>query len=76
MKGAWHVALKEQFKHPEAKSVRHVEYKGQLRAEGRRGGHRGDHLVHQHLEPAVLIAAGLLAKKARALGLATKPWVK
>jgi aconitate hydratase len=32
--------------------------------------------VHQHLEPGVLIAAGLLAKKAVAKGLKVKPHIK
>ena len=33
-------------------------------------------IVHQHLQPGVLVAAGLVAKKADELGLKPKPWVK
>jgi aconitate hydratase len=35
-----------------------------LRSRPRRRRDRRDHLVHQHLEPLVLIGAGLLARKA------------
>jgi aconitase A len=37
---------------------------------------RRDHLVHQHVEPGVMVGAGLLARKAVAKGLTVKPWVK
>ena len=37
---------------------------------------RGDHELHEHLEPSVMLAAGLLAKKAVEAGLESKPWVK
>ncbi len=51
---------------------------------GRRGGRarprsrrdRRDHQLHEHLEPSVMIGAGLLAKKAVEKGLERKPWVK
>jgi hypothetical protein len=42
----------------------------------RRGRDRGDHLVHEYVEPAVMLGAGLLAKKAVERGLTRKPWVK
>ncbi len=38
--------------------------------------HRRDHELHEHVEPSVLMAAGLLAKKAVEKGLSSKPWVK
>ncbi len=37
----------------------------------------GDHFhLHEHINPSVLIAAGLVAQKAAAKGLSVKPWVK
>jgi hypothetical protein len=48
--------------------------RGELRA--RIGRHRRDHELHQHVEPSVMLAAGLLARKAAARGLGVKPWVK
>ena len=55
-----------------------VSVKGEpLRRRPRRRGDRGDHLLHQHLEPlACMIGAGLLARNAVERGLKTKPWVK
>ena len=47
-----------------------------LPARPRRRRDRSDHLVHQHVNPMVMVAAGLLAKKAVERGLARKPWVK
>ena len=40
------------------------------------GRHRGDHLVHQHLEPGGHGRAGLLARNAVARGLPRRPSVK
>ena len=42
---------------------------------GRRADRR-HHVVHQHLEPSVLLAAGLLAKKAVEAGLKVAPHIK
>ena len=42
----------------------------------RRCRDRGDHELHEHLEPQVMIAAGLLAKTAVERGISSKPWVK
>ena len=42
----------------------------------RRGGDRGDHLLHQHLQPEVMLGAALLAQNAVEKGLTSKPWVK
>ena len=38
--------------------------------------HRRDHELHEHVEPSVMIGAGLLAKKAVEAGLERMPWVK
>jgi hypothetical protein len=38
--------------------------------------HRRHHQLHQHLGPALLIAAGLVARKARKRGLKVPAWVK
>jgi aconitate hydratase len=37
---------------------------------------RRDHLVHEHVNPSVMLAAGLLARKAAHAASARKPWVK
>jgi aconitate hydratase len=42
----------------------------------RRRRHRRDHELHQHQQPVVMLAAGLVAKKAAERGLKAKPWVK
>jgi aconitate hydratase len=48
-----------------------------LQHRGRRRGDRRDHFSCTNTSnPSVLVAAGLLAKKANELGLKTKPWVK
>ncbi len=47
-----------------------------LRARARLGRDRRDHELHEHLEPQVMLGAGLLAKKAVERGLTRKPWVK
>jgi aconitate hydratase len=49
-------------------SVR-VPSPARLRARPRRRRDRRHHLLHQHLEPVVLIAAGLVARNARRKGL-------
>jgi aconitate hydratase len=41
-----------------------------------RGCDRRDHLLHEHINPSVLVAAGLVAKKAVEKGLNVKPYVK
>ena len=47
-----------------------------VRDRPRRGDHRRDHVLHQHLQPEVMIGAALVAKKAVERGLTRKPWVK
>jgi len=41
-------------------------------ADARRCGHRGDHKLHQHEQSSVMLAAGLLAKKAVERGLTVR----
>jgi aconitate hydratase len=47
-----------------------------VRDQRRHRRHRGDHELHQHLEPVGDGGRGLLAKKAVEKGLDVKPWVK
>ena len=54
--------------------LRHRGSRGDHRP--RRGRDRGDHLLHEHLQPSVMIGGGLVAKKAVERGLTRKPWVK
>ena len=49
---------------------------GELRARPRGRGDRRDHELHQHLQPLVMVGAGVLARNAVARGLRSKPWVK
>ena len=77
LKGSWAQHLKETFKHAEAKSTANVSYKGETFTL------KDGAVVIAAItsctntsNPAVLIAAGLLAQKAAARGLKAKPWVK
>jgi len=77
MKGTWQLHLKETFKHEEPKVTTGVTYKGET-------FDLPDGAVvisaitscTNTSNPAVMIAAGLVAKKANALGLKVQPWVK
>jgi aconitate hydratase len=77
MKGTWQLALSDTFKHEDPKSTSNVSYKGETF-----DLHDGAVVIAaitsctNTSNPAVLVAAGLLAKKANALGLTVKPWVK
>ncbi|MCC6624611.1 MAG: aconitate hydratase AcnA [Deltaproteobacteria bacterium] len=77
MKGTWGLHLKETFKHPEPRATAGVEYKGQT-FELKDGAVVIAAITSctNTSNPAVLIGAGLLARKARARGLDVKPWVK
>jgi len=77
MKGTWHLALKDTFKHDVERKTESVTYKGET------FDLKDGAVVIAAItsctntsNPAVLVAAGLLAKKANALGLTVKPWVK
>ena len=48
----------------------------ELRSRPRRRRDRGDHVLHQHVEPERDDRRGLLARNAVAKGLRSKPWVK
>ena len=50
--------------------------KAMVRPAARRRGHRRHHVLHQHLQPSVMLAAGLVAKKAVERGLTVRPTVK
>jgi aconitate hydratase len=77
MKGTWQKHLETTFKHEEPKVTAAVEYKGATF-----DLHDGAVVIAaitsctNTSNPAVLVAAGLVAKKANALGLEVKPWVK
>ncbi len=77
MKGTWQLALKDTFKHDEPKVQKAVAYKGETF-----DLHDGAVVIAaitsctNTSNPAVLIGAGLVAKKANALGLKAQPWVK
>jgi len=77
MKGSWGLDRVNTFKHPEPKATADVFYNDQTFTL------KDGAVVIAAItsctntsNPAVLIGAGLLAKKARALGLDVKPWVK
>ncbi len=77
MRGTFELHLKERFGHAEVKQTEGVTYKGET-------FDLPDGAVvisaitscTNTSNPAVMIAAGLVAKKAHALGLKAKPWVK
>jgi aconitate hydratase len=77
MKGTWQLALTDTFKHDVERKTENVTYKGETF-----DLHDGAVVIAaitsctNTSNPAVLVAAGLLAKKANALGLTVKPWVK
>jgi len=77
MKGTYQLALHDTFKHDEPRSTAGVEYKGQT-FELQDGAVVIAAITSctNTSNPAVLVAAGLLAKKANALGLSVPPWVK
>ncbi|MFO0744257.1 MAG: aconitate hydratase AcnA [Myxococcota bacterium] len=77
MKGAWKLALKDTFKHPEPKATPHVHYKGEeFTLKDGAVVIAAITSCTNTSNPAVLVGAGLLARKALALGLNVKPWVK
>ena len=56
---------------------RRVRSRAKRRRPGRRlGRHLGDHSCTNTSNPALMVAAGLVARKAVERGLTTKPWVK
>ena len=77
MKGTWQLALTDTFKHDVERKTEKVTYKGETF-----DLYDGAVVIAaitsctNTSNPAVLVAAGLLAKKANALGLTVKPWVK
>ncbi|MCB9726973.1 MAG: aconitate hydratase AcnA [Deltaproteobacteria bacterium] len=77
MKGTWHLALRETFGKKEASKPQPVTYEGE-RFELK----DGDVVIAaitsctNTSNPAVMLGAGLVARKAAALGLKAKPWVK
>ena len=70
-------ALMDVFK-KEDDAMKQVTIKGRPKFDHRpwRRGDRRHHLLHQYLNPYVMLGAGLLAKKAVARGLKVRPWVK
>ena len=76
MKSAWETARKETFNHAEVNSAE-VQYDGHT-FEMKDGNVAIAAITSctNTSNPGVMVAAGLVAKKANALGLTRKPWVK